>query len=331
MSRDRSWMYRRYLADKNVNPNFFIGVDRFVEEAFKHSPCVMRRDNRDLIRCPCQVCDNTKFLTGDEVRSHLIRKGFTLFYECWQYHGENIEDSNRVLVDEEEGEMNMMNEMLLDAAGPNFNWESPEEIPNATAKVFYEILEAADRPLWELKSKESLLSIMSQLLNLKSDFQMSRDCFNRMLSILKSALPEENILPPSFHASKKLLSGFGLKYQKIDACPNDCMLYYKDNLLKDKYDICGESRYKTDMRKKKGKPIARKILRYLLITPRLQRLYMSPATSEQMRWHKHGVREKSGVVVHPADGEAWKSFDRKRYHLITRCNKKKISSNYRCK
>jgi Transposase family tnp2 len=40
---------------------------------------------------------------------------------------------------------------------------------------------------------------------------------------------------------------------------------------------------------------------------------MSPATAEQMRWHKHGVREMSGVMVHPADGEAWKSFDRT-YH-----------------
>jgi Transposase-associated domain len=138
MSRDCSWMY---LVDKNVNPKFFIGVDRFVEKAFKHSPCVMRRDNRDLIRCPCRVCDNTKFLTSDEVRSHLFRKGFIFFYECWQYHGENTDDSNKVLVDEEEGEMNMMNEMVLDAASPNFNWESSEEVPNATAKVFYEMLE----------------------------------------------------------------------------------------------------------------------------------------------------------------------------------------------
>jgi regulator of sirC expression with transglutaminase-like and TPR domain len=101
--------------------------------------------------------------------------------------------------------------------------EAPEEIPNAIVKVFYEMLEAADRPLWELKangsnmkSKESLLSIVSQLLNLKSDYQMPRDCFNRMLSILKSALSQENILPPSFHASKKLLSGLGLKHQKIE-------------------------------------------------------------------------------------------------------------------
>jgi Transposase family tnp2 len=29
-----------------------------------------------------------------------------------------------------------------------------------------------------------------------------------------------------------------------------------------------------------------------------------------MRWHKHGVREKPEVMVHPVDGEAWKSFDR---------------------
>jgi hypothetical protein len=238
MSRDRSWMYDMQLDDKNPNLEYLIGVDRFVTKAFEHRECVLREGDKELIRCPCRVCDNSKFLTGDDVRRHLFLKGFTLYYERWQYHGENNEESNRLLVSEygDEGEMNMMNEMVLDAAGPEFNWESPQEVPNAMAKGFYEMLEAADKPLWELedngsnaKCKESLLGTVSQLLNLKSDYQMPRDCFNRMISIFKSALPEKNILPPSFHASKKLLSGLGMNYQKIDACLNDCMLYYKDN------------------------------------------------------------------------------------------------------
>ena len=27
-----------------------------------------------------------------------------------------------------------------------------------------------------------------------------------------------------------------------------------------------------------------------------------------MRWHKEGKRDKPGIMVHPADGEAWKHF-----------------------
>jgi hypothetical protein len=53
----------------------------------------------------------------------------------------------------------------------------------------------------------------------------------------------------------------------------------------------------------KGKSVAHKVLNYLPITPRLQRLYLSSVTAENMRWHKEGVRDKEGVIVHPADGD----------------------------
>jgi hypothetical protein len=54
--------------------------------------------------------------------------------------------------------------------------------------------------------------------------------------------------------------------------------------------------------------MAYKKLRYFPITPRLQRLFMSPRTAEQMTWHQsyHAV---DGVMVHPSDGEAWKYFN----------------------
>ncbi|CAL8991583.1 unnamed protein product [Prunus brigantina] len=41
----------------------------------------------------------------------------------------------------------------------------------------------------------------------------------------------------------------------------------------------------------------------------LQRLYMSTHTSTDMRWHKE-KRVDDDVMRHPADGEAWKEFDR---------------------
>ncbi|KAL6137922.1 hypothetical protein ACLB2K_063211 [Fragaria x ananassa] len=50
------------------------------------------------------------------------------------------------------------------------------------------------------------------------------------------------------------------------------------------------------------------MLRYFPLTPRLQRLYMSLETVEEMRWQ--GLpREDNGVLRHPSDGEAWKSFE----------------------
>ena len=54
--------------------------------------------------------------------------------------------------------------------------------------------------------------------------------------------------------------------------------------------------------------VAYKKLRYFPITPRLQRLFMSPRTAEHMTWHQahHAV---DGVMGHPSDGEAWKRFN----------------------
>jgi hypothetical protein len=95
-----------------------------------------------------------------------------------------------------------------------------------------------------------------------------------------------------------------MEYKKIDLCPNNCMLCYKDeDLLKDKCDICKESRYKNPVNKN-GKSVARKVLRYFPITHRLQRLYMVADSAEHMRWHKEEIRENPNLMVHPADGLA---------------------------
>jgi Transposase family tnp2 len=103
----------------------------------------------------------------------------------------------------------------------------------------------------------------------------------------------------------------GLGYQKIDVCSNHCTLYYGINSSNETCDNCGHSHFKERGESAKGKPVAHKVLNYLPITPRLQQLYLSPVIAENMRWHKEGMQDKEGIMVHPADGEAWKHFDSK--------------------
>nr|GEV06881.1 hypothetical protein [Tanacetum cinerariifolium] len=55
--------------------------------------------------------------------------------------------------------------------------------------------------------------------------------------------------------------------------------------------------------------IPNKYMHYLLLTPRLQRLYMSKDTAQHMTWH-HEYRRDPEVLSYPSDGEAWKYFDR---------------------
>ena len=51
-----------------------------------------------------------------------------------------------------------------------------------------------------------------------------------------------------------------------------------------------------------------KRMHYLPLIHRLKRLYASMSSAPYMRWH-YKNRQKSGVLCHPSDGEAWKHFD----------------------
>ena len=84
------------------------------------------------------------------------------------------------------------------------------------------------------------LSAVTQLLNLKSEFNMSVSCYDRMIAIIKSMLLESERLPENLYKSKRMVSELGLGYEKIDACPNHCMLYYKENSDKNVCLACKE-------------------------------------------------------------------------------------------
>ncbi|KAL0410500.1 UNVERIFIED_CONTAM: hypothetical protein Slati_3639700 [Sesamum latifolium] len=97
--------------------------------------------------------------------------------------------------------------------------------------------------------------------------------------------------------------------EKIDACMNDCMLYWKDDINLDYCKFCGESKYKPIRERnpnRKKTPYA--VLRYLPLTPRLQWLYASKVTAEQMTCHANHQKEERSMC-HPPDAEAWRHFD----------------------
>ncbi|KAL0416810.1 UNVERIFIED_CONTAM: hypothetical protein Slati_3512900 [Sesamum latifolium] len=106
--------------------------------------------------------------------------------------------------------------------------------------------------------------------------------------------------------TKNLIRDLGLYIKKIDASKTDCMLYWKDDIDLDYFKFCREVRYKpTRERNPTRKNTLYAILRYLLITPRLQRLYASKAIIEQMTWHANHQTDE-GFMCHLS---AWRHFD----------------------
>ncbi|KAL0433360.1 UNVERIFIED_CONTAM: hypothetical protein Slati_2670300 [Sesamum latifolium] len=123
-------------------------------------------------------------------------------------------------------------------------------------------------------------------------------------------MPRDHTLPLDYYNTKKLIKDLGLPMEKIDECKNGRMLYWKDDIDLDLRKFYGTARYKpTRVHNPNGKKTPYAVLRYLPITPHLQRLYVSKITAEQMTWHATHQMEE-GSMVHPSDAEAWRYFDR---------------------
>ncbi|KAL0448447.1 UNVERIFIED_CONTAM: hypothetical protein Slati_1401100 [Sesamum latifolium] len=114
----------------------------------------------------------------------------------------------------------------MDLVGPDLVWDQAahDQLPNSEAKKFYDLLQAADEPLYRGCKKLTKLLAMSKFLNIKSEFNMSEACYDRIMSIVKDILPEDANWPNSFYKTKKHLSKLGLAYERIDAWINKCLL-----------------------------------------------------------------------------------------------------------
>jgi len=153
-----------------------------------------------------------------------------------------------------------------------------EEEPNADAARFFDLLKDSDEPLWDGCTNHSKLSVVAQVFTIKSDHGLSEADYDKIIEWARSILPEGNRLKENFYAAKSMIKPLGLGYQKIDMFPNFYMLYYLENTALTECITCGHSHYKP--RTGRGKTlVAYKKLRYFPITPRLQRLFMSPRTA----------------------------------------------------
>jgi hypothetical protein len=171
----------------------------------------------------------------------------------------------------------------MDAMLVDFVDEHPllvDETPTSFAEAFYRMVVSADEQVHE-QTLHSRLSAVARLLAIKSQYNLSMACYDDYMELIHELLPPSSKIPKNFYHSKKLLEGLGMPYHKIDVCDKNCMLYYKDNKDKDKCDICRTSRYMDGSSK-----VPRKVLRYLPIIDRLQRLYAHEGIEKLMHSHK---------------------------------------------
>jgi hypothetical protein len=171
---------------------------------------------------------------------------------------------------------------------------------------FARVLEDAKKSL-SPGSSHSKFSFLVRMLYIKSRYRIGNTAFSVIMKLLSEGFPQSE-LPKSYDEAKKYLRELGLGYENIDVCKNNCVLF------RNRYDkanvcpVCKESRWQDGTGTKR---VPHKVLRHFPLIPRLKRIFASKRTSQETRWHKEVRTPVDNVMSHPADGEAWKDFDRR--------------------
>ncbi|XP_027172109.1 uncharacterized protein LOC113771742 [Coffea eugenioides] len=310
---DKSWMWKDRRSGE-----FEKGLELFLNYAFKHSS-----HGNGMIACPCSECKCGVCVSRPDAKIHLKVFGFLKGYTQWVAHGEFVYSSAPIQtsdnvphnVSDIGDDMNgLVHETLgIPQQDPAMagTFESNQELPNSVAEKFYKLIDDSQQELYPGCKNFSKLSFIFRLLHLKCLGKWSNKIFDMLLDLLREAFPEAmEKLPKSYYESEKLMKELGLGYEKYDACPNDCTLYWGVNAKRTCCETCKELRWEASENDPSGekRKVTRKVLWHFPLKPRLQRLFMSSKTAKHMRWHSEG-RTKDGYMRHPADSPAWKTFD----------------------
>ncbi|CAM8951129.1 unnamed protein product [Rhodiola kirilowii] len=276
--------------------------------------------------CPCRKCLLIRgSITTKEMFVHLINNGIMNGYYTWTSHGEECNDSpahvlrQEWLAEQRHGasssssgghrQANPTIDIFRDAFPFQNEMNMDTDDDDLGSRMAYErynnLIAEAQTPLYN-SCDSTVLETILKAMQLKIESRMSDKSFNKYLHITKAILPRDNNYPSSYKEVKILLKNMGLGYETIHACKYGCILYYKENKDLLSCPVCGEARYAERGSKSR---VPKKTVKYFPLTPRLQRLYMSPYISAQMRWHAQRSVDDPDYIRHPADGEAWKAFD----------------------
>ncbi|XP_074337755.1 uncharacterized protein LOC141674953 [Apium graveolens] len=250
-----------WLSLPKHNEVYRNGATDFVRNAF---------DNFAIgneLRCPCKDCSNHFWFSRDNVYEHLVFSGPCPSFVNWIFEvsTDKFKKPKDVVMDRD----------MCTSLGDDFdemicNEGRARNKMNKVATNFYKVVEEGKKPLFPGSEKFTRLGFIVRLYQLKCSHGSTEAAFSGVLHLLKEAFPDVN-LPSSFSVAKKMIRDLGLVYEKIHACPNDCMLYWDDNKNENQCRFCG-------------------VLRWVV-------------PKKDMR------RTKDGKLRHPADAQGWKSMD----------------------
>ncbi|KAL6584579.1 hypothetical protein OROMI_003868 [Orobanche minor] len=263
-------MDKSWMHADRRSQEFDLGVDEFLMFALE-SGCDVNK-----VSCPYLKCAHGQSWKAMTVKDHLIEFGIDETYKEWIWHGEG--DSSRINI-------------------PNRESEIVEQDSNREGEMPYDIGESNDEELAD--NPEEFLRVVED-----GDQPLYPD----MLLLMHLLLPEGNQVPSSAYRAKKTLVTLGMEYEKIHACPNDCILYRYDNVDAIRCSTCGVFRWKLGDDGEERFDVPAKVLWYVPPIPRFRKMFQLVSTAKSLIRHDN-ERVKDDKMRHPADSPTWKMVD----------------------
>ncbi|XP_042969124.1 uncharacterized protein LOC122301817 [Carya illinoinensis] len=270
---DKSWMH---IEDRLHSIEYAEGVRQFISMAISHTA------NPDQIRCPCRRCRNRAFHSNRTIEDHLFFRGIDPTYTPWIFHGEDDPFLSATFSDEDEDDMlahsdyiddldellddirhgsSMENHIINDRSSYAHDQPSASNAP--VNSNFEDLVADARRPLYPTCTKFSKLSFIVKLLHIKSIAGWMVKSFDMVIKLLHEAFPDTSF-PDSYNDARRLERGLGFSYEKIHVCPNDCILFWKENASFNECPKCKASRWEQSTIQ--GRRIPQKTIQHLAST-----------------------------------------------------------------
>jgi hypothetical protein len=144
-------------------------------------------------------------------------------YLVWCEHGE-VETT---VVSDRDEDVDRMDDMVDDIRNEYPELRNNEALPE-DVKEFYKLLKASEAKVHK-GTDVSVLQAVTRLMAMKSNYNFSNNCYNDIVKLIIDLIPSNHNMPKDLYHCKKIMAGLGINYQKIDACEDNCMLFWKEH------------------------------------------------------------------------------------------------------
>ena len=270
---------KKWLSFPRYSEIYRQGLLDFVSNAFENHAI------GNELKCPCRKCINRFWSGATAICDHLICNGPSPQCVDWIYEVLMLR-TDRVVEEMETDHIRMglgddFDVMIHNTYGnkTSIGEDGIRRGLNDDAKKFYRLVKEGGQPLYPNCKKFTQLSFIVRLYQVKCIHGFSEAAFTALLELIKEVFPDVN-LPSSFSVAKGMIKDLSPGYEKIHACPNDCMLFWAENEKLDKCTKCGTSRWKLyeqklnsieNMDMLKESKIPAKVMRYFPLKQWLQK------------------------------------------------------------